>query len=120
MIHVKGSKKGDGFTVTVEGSSKQIIDETSGIIEEIIESVYNDFLTLADDKIARRIAKMEFAMIIGMSTDRIKESLGFDILGDDEEEVEQKVAEKKPNPFTMGMSGDALTQFLMGMRGEEF
>ena len=119
MIHVKGSEKGDGFTVTVEGSSKQIIDETSGIIEEIIQSVYNDFLTLADDKIARRIAKMEFAMIVGMSTDRIKESLGFDILSD-EEEVEQKVAEKKPNPFTMGMSGDALTQFLMGMKGEEF
>lgn len=116
MIHVKGSEKGDGFTVTVEGSSKQIIDETSGIIEEIIQSVYNDFLTLADDKIARRIAKLEFAIIVGMSVDRIKESLGFDILGDDEEEV----VKEKPNPFTMGMSGDALTQFLMGMRGEEF
>lgn len=119
MINVKGSEKGDGFTVTIDGSFKQIIDETSGIIEEIINNVYNDFLTPADDKIARRIAKMEFAMIIGMSVDRIKERIGFDILSD-EEEVEQNVAEKKPNPFTMGMSGDALTQFLMGMRGEEF
>lgn len=116
MINVKGSEKGDGFTVTIEGSFKQIIDETSGIIEEIINNAYNDFLTPADDKIARRIAKMEFAMIVGMSVDRIKERIGFDILGDDEEEV----VKEKPNPFTMGMSGDALTQFLMGMRGEEF
>lgn len=119
MIHVKGSDNGKGFVVTIEGTAKQIIDETSGIIEELVKNIYNDFLGFKDDKIARKIAKMEFAMILGMSADRIKESLGIDVLGDDEED-EQMVVDEKPNPFTMGMSGDALTQFLMGMRGEEF
>ena len=118
MIHVKEDE--NGYKVSLSGSAKQLIDETSGVIEELIKHVYNEFSSTGDNKSARELAKIEFATIVGMSVDRIKESLGFDILGDDEEEVEQKSAEKKPNPFTMGMSGDALTQFLMGMRGEEF
>ena len=114
MIHVKEDE--NGYKVSLSGSAKQLIDETSGVIEELIKHVYNEFSSTGDNKSARELAKIEFATIVGMSVDRIKESLGFDILGDDEEEV----VKEKPNPFTMGMSGDALTQFLMGMRGEEF
>lgn len=114
MIHVKEDV--NGYKVSVSGSAKQLIDETSGVIEELIKHVYNEFSSNGDNKSAREVAKIEFATIVGMSVERIKESLGFDILGDDEEEV----VKEKPNPFTMGMSGDALTQFLMGMRGEEF
>ena len=114
MIHVKEDV--NGYKVSVSGSAKQLIDETSGVIEELIKHVYNEFSSVGDNKSARELAKIEFATIVGMSVDRIKESLGFDILGDDEEEM----VKEKPNPFTMGMSGDALTQFLMGMRGEEF
>ena len=113
MIHVKEDE--NGYKVSLSGSAKQLIDETSGVIEELIKHVYNEFSSTGDNKSARELAKIEFATIVGMSVDRIKESLGFDILGDDEEEV----VKEKPNPFTMGMSGDALTQFLMGMRGEE-
>ncbi|MBP5161771.1 MAG: hypothetical protein ILP16_02185 [Spirochaetales bacterium] len=112
---IKVENKGDQFAVSMQGSGKSLMDECSGVIEELVNHTYKSVAEVGGHDMAKDVSALAFSAIIGLSVERIKRSLGFDILDVDYEEEDVKPV---GSPFTMGMSGEALLDFLKGMKGE--
>lgn len=113
MIHVKNTD--EGYSVSAEGTMMGLNDEVAGIIEEFVANAYKEGAKRGGNAFGIFFAQMEYASILNLSVERIKESLGFDLL---DTEVAFPKSVKKPNPFTMGMSGEAFMQFMKDMKGE--
>ena len=113
MIHVKNTD--EGYSVSADGTMIELNDEVSGIIEEFVANAYKEGAERGGNAFGILFAQMEYALILNMSVERIKESLGFDLL---DTEVAFPKSVRKPNPFTMGMSGEAFMQFMKDMKGE--
>ena len=113
MIHVKNTD--EGYSVSVEGTMMELSDEVSGIIEDLVVKAYKEGAERGGNAFGIFFAQAEYASILDLSVERIKGSLGFDLL---DTEVAFQKSVKKTNPFTMGMSGEAFAQFLKDMKGE--